>query len=188
MALTAIPRAALKDLIQGLAQIDAVLWDGESEPTLGAEGSWATLNIMAYRGKGTDETRQDFDEANDQISTSANGIRLFTLSIRVDSYSFDSPAYETLEQIRRRIRGGAARLLMQQEGLALVDIQPISDLDKVADNRLMYSSSMDIRFSFAVSEADPSAGGDYIKQAGITGTVSDGVNNTTINADVPKGT
>lgn len=171
MALIGIPRAALLDLVGGLAQIDAVIWDGEAVPTLGAEGSYATLNVSAYRGKGTDETVRGYDGTNDQISTTAYGVRLFTLAIRVDSYSFDSPAYETLERVRRRLRGGSARTLMQQEGLALIDIQPIVDLDLVADNRPIFSSSMDVRFSFAVSETDPTAGGDYISGTGTTPAV-----------------
>lgn len=186
--LTGIPRAALRDLVGGIAQIDEVIWDGESVPTLGVGGSWATLNITAYRGKGTDETREDFDAPKDQVSTTINGVRLFTLTIRVDSYSFDTPAYETLETIRRRLRGGSARTLMQQEGLALVDIQPITDLNVIADNRPVFASVMDVRFSIAVSEADPGFTGDYVAETTIAGSLTDGQHTYPANADVPKGT
>lgn len=168
--LVAIPRAALMDLVSGIGALTTI-WDGEPQPTLGAGGSWATLNISAYGGKGTDETRTDYDETSDQVATSTNGLRRFTLSIRVDSYAFDTPAYETLETIRRRLRGGAARQLMQAEGFALIDTHPITDLSKVVDNRPVFSSVMDVRFSFAVSESEPSFTGDYIASTGTTPAV-----------------
>lgn len=167
--LTDIPRAALLDLISGLAQIDAVIWIGEPEPTLGADGSYATLSIKGYVSKGVDETRQEYDQPNDQILESTNGIRLFTLTVDVISFSFDTPAYATLENIRRRIRGYAAKTLMQQEGLAFVKFPgPIVELDYITDNREAFRSALDMRFAFAVSEVDSTATGDYIASTGQT--------------------
>lgn len=170
--LTDIPRAAIRDLISGLGQMSEVIWEGEPVPTLGAEGSYATLSIFAYRGKGVDEVRREYDPSHDQVEETTNGIRLFTLTVDVISYSFDTPAYVSLENIRRRIKGHAARTLLEQEGLAFVKFPDgIKELDCVTDTREAFRSALDMQFSFAVSETDSTATGDYIVSTGTTPAV-----------------
>jgi hypothetical protein len=166
---TVIPRADLLQLIQGIGQI-AVIWNGEAVPYHGADDAWATLDIMSYRGKGIDQQRQAYDAVRDELSTNQCGIRLFTLTIRVDSYSFDLPAYELLEKVRRRLRGGASMALLRDMGVALVNFHPIVDLNVIADNRPVYASTMDVAMSFTVNETDGQAGGDYIASVGDTPT------------------
>ena len=166
---TVIPRADLKTLISGIGQI-AAIWNGEAVPYHGEGDSWATMDVMAYRGRGIDQQRQAYDNVRDELSTNSCGIRLFTLTIRIDSYDFELPAYELLEKIRRRLRGGAAMALLQDMGVALVKFFPIIELNVEADNRPVFASTMDVAMSFAVNETDGEAGGDYIASVGDTPT------------------
>jgi hypothetical protein len=166
---TTIPRGAIRDLIAGIGQI-RTQWNGDVVAYHGEGDSWATLDVMAYRGKGIDEQRQVYDSARDELNTNSCGNRLFTLTIRVDSYDFSLPAYELLEKIRRRFRQGAAQALLQDMGVALVKFFPIVDLNVEADNRPVYASTMDVALAFTVNELDGQAGGDYIASVGGTPT------------------
>jgi hypothetical protein len=166
---TAIPRGAIQDLISGIGQIK-VQWNGDVVSFHGEGDSWATLDVMAYRGKGIDQQRQTYDTNRDELSTNSCGNRLFTLTIRVDSYSFDLPAYELLEKIRRRLRGGASMALLRDMGVSLVSFHPIVDLNVIADNRPVFASTMDVALLFTVNETDGQAGGDYIASVGDTPT------------------
>jgi hypothetical protein len=173
--LVAIPRGAIRDLIAGLSDF-STYWQGDA---VMYEETYISLDIMAYTALGTDEQRQSYDASTDELGSLSCGLRLFTLSIRVDSYSMDLPGYEVCERIRRRLRAGAAREVMEDTGLALVRIHPITNLSVVADNRPVFCSVMDVVMSFAVNEQDstPATGGDYIADAPTTGTLTDTVKN-----------
>ncbi len=169
--LIAIPRAAIQDLIGGLSGF-ACYWDGDAQ---NYDTTYIRLNVMAYRTIGVDEVREEYDSANDQIKTVLCGLRAFTLNIRVDSYSMNEPGYEILERIRRRLRGGAAKQILREEGLALTKMtNPITDLDELGDNRPIYAAMWDVGMTFAVNEVDtqPQGGGGYIKDAPATGTLT----------------
>ena len=171
--LVAIPRAAIRDLIGGLAGY-ACYWDGDA---INNDSTYISLSISAYRGWGTDEIRISYDSKTDQMRTLLCGVRQFTLSIRVDSFVMGEPGYETCERIRRRFRGGAARELLEAEGLALVRFFPVVDPPGAeSDNRPIYSSILDVALQFAVNDLDvtPLTGGDYIAHAPTTGTAVDG--------------
>ena len=176
--LVAIPRAALRDLIGGLSGY-ACYWEGDAVLN---DTTYMSLDIMAYRGWGTDEIRQSYDATTDQLRTLLCGIRQFTLVIRADSFVMDEPGYEILERIRTRLRSGAANELMDEEGLALVKMHPIVSPSYQADNRPVYRSLMDVEMQFAVNDLDvtPEGRGDYIADAPTTGTVTDGVHTYTV--------
>jgi len=149
-----------------------VFWDGDG---LDFDDTQIQLNILAYRTVGVDETREEYDPVRDELATTLCGLRAFTLSIRADSYDMGEPAYEILERIRRRLRGGAARVVLEETGLALTTLtNPIVDLDVVADNRPIYSSTWDVGMAFAVNEVDVQALGGGKVAAGVeaTGTVT----------------
>src|SRR5271166_2561031 len=113
--LTAIPRGAILDLIGGISGYKCY-WDGDG---MDNDTTYVRLSIVGYRSTGIDETRTEYDPAEDQIVTILCGNRLFTLSIRVDSYEMSTPGYEILESIRRRLRGGAARYVLEMAGVSL---------------------------------------------------------------------
>jgi hypothetical protein len=166
---TVIPRGAIRELISGIGQIRAS-WSGDVVAYHGEGDSWATLDIMAYQGRGIDQQRQMYDNVRDELSTNSCGNRIFTLVIRVDSYDMELPAYELLEKIRRRLRQGAAMALLRDMGVSLVKFHPIVDLNVIADNRPVFASTMDVVMLFTVNETDGQAGGDYIASVGDTPT------------------
>lgn len=168
--MTALPRAVLTDLIGGLSGFSC-FWDGDPEQF---NDTYIKLNVMAYRSVGQDEIRRTYDPQKDEVQTVTCGLRYFTLSIKVISYNLDLPGTDVLENIRRRLRSGAAREIMESEGLAYTKCHPIVDLGAVADNRSVFASTMDVGFGFAVNEVDitPLGGGKYIVDAPTTGTVT----------------
>lgn len=186
--LTAIPRAPLLDLIAGLSGV-RTYWDGDG---LDYDETYCRLSVVGYRSFAPDEIREEYDEVNDQILTTVCGTRLFTLSIRVDSYSDTEPGFEILERVRRRLRGGAARQVLEQEGIAITVLtNPVIDLDAVADNRSVWAATWDVGMAIAVNETDvqPLGGGKTATGATVTGTVTGGQTDPiTVVVAAPPGT
>ena len=170
------PRAEIQELIVEITDAP-VIWSEEPEPFLGVQNGkaayWIELSIIATATKGVDEDRLEYDPINEVNDTTQISYRIYTMTVRVKSFSKDTPAFDVIDQVRRGLRSVTAKQQYTEIGIAFVDWGKTVDLKPAADNRLTSESTLDVRIAWQVS-ADP---GD--NDGGWIETVASNVNGLT---------
>jgi hypothetical protein len=182
---TAIPKAALLTLVQTLSGVQAK-WRTDPEfvagmaPGVASSHAWIWLSVTSTRAIGVDDYRQVFNAAMGNLDSQIAGNRMFTLSLRAESYDVNIEAFDLVEAVRVRLRSFKARGIFAPAGLALVDIQPTAVFTNVITDagtkRTLKVAVMDIRWAYVSTyspTADDDAGGtiDTVDGGTIPGTL-----------------
>jgi hypothetical protein len=119
----------------------------------------AMLHIVSTRSRGVDDIRgvDNLDAAPaSNIDTTLCGMREFTLSVQVESFSQkpNDAARCFLEEARTRLRLPSVLGKLQSNGLALIETMPTVLLDRIVDDHMISRANMDVRFSVAENQVD----------------------------------
>lgn len=144
-----IPRAELAQLFADLTRYPTI-WDGDPEP-YGPRR--CRLNVVSYTSIGSGEVRYYYDAETDTNTPIGNQVHTMTLSVYVEAQD-DEPSWDVLERTRAGLRRGSALGQLSALGLALSRVVGSFTLDRVADNRVIWASNMDVILLHTTSDAD----------------------------------
>lgn len=130
-----------------------------TQPVQMVQGASATIDVLGQVALGVDErTWADVEEDGEVVGVQAtqHGLREMTLQITcwAPSQTLGNSARAALELLRLRLRMPSSLARLRALGLALVTIEPVVLGDVVQDMRARSQASMDVRVTYAVSEAD----------------------------------
>lgn len=151
--------SAIESMLEDATGLKAVKRDGPRPfaKSPRKQKALALYKIITRRGVGVDEVRYTDNGAaapDPSCVPTACGIRTFTLSLQVLSYTQD-PNREAacyLEEVRTCVRLPQVLECLQQAGLALIEVLPTTPLDYEADDRVYSRANMDMRFSVAATK------------------------------------
>ncbi|NIQ97425.1 MAG: hypothetical protein GWN87_27065, partial [Desulfuromonadales bacterium] len=122
-----------------------------------------------------DETIFDQDlgkPQGEEIGITMAADREFFVSCQIAT-SDDSPgsnAHELMETAERALRLPSTREAFRVAGLAIVESEPIRDLDEVAGQQYISRAVMDVRFRLLAGVTERTG---YIAKVGVHGTIKD---------------
>ncbi len=130
-----------------------------TQPAQMVQGASATIDVLGTFAIGVDErTWADVTEGGEAVGVQAtqHGLREMTLQVTVwaPSQILGNSARASLELLRLRLRMPSSLARLRALGLALVTIEAVVPGDVVQDMRARSQASMDVRVTYAVSEAD----------------------------------
>lgn len=176
--------------IQSLAVIPTY-WRDRERPFV-APGSEATC-LLHTKGAtaipGDDDFRQEFNVGTNKIDITQAGIRLFTVSVLVESYNQadDKTALEYLEDIRDGLSRPQILDILRAYNIAIRDVSETRDLSPTEDDHLVSSAQMDVFFAYGNNKTSADGAGleplDWIEQVGGVGTDSETITPVTANID-----
>jgi hypothetical protein len=139
----------------GLSDTAAVQWRGTC-----IAGGWrpdphVDLVLKQVAGLGVDEARASVQSGN--LVTTLTGNRTLSVSIRVESQS-QADGVESVGAIAGRIRTRLRRLgiltALKDADLALVEIQPVQNLDFASQGRFVSLAVLDVLLSSVENDTD----------------------------------
>lgn len=157
------------------------------------DSAWVDLQLNSPVAQGTDEIRYEFVEglnaAASRLIPTYCGRRLFSVSVMIGvlSQEDDEEAVGTLGGLlRTRLRRAEILGILQAAGVALRSIGPTIPADyQNEDGHWVSNSVTEIFLACTESDTDPDEAGDFISSTDdCVGTLTDGVNETTLDADV----
>jgi hypothetical protein len=175
----AFPRDQFRDIIASLHPTSPVQWVGDPRvfpgPKNGKPGELLELHVARIRNLGWEDTTRTYDSVLDCQSVLYTGHQVVIVTFRLDSFSFETPAYDTLSRVILKLRRQNTLDALAAIGVAYAKKNDIVPLDLVADNRPIYSAACDVEFNFLVSETDEQD----------TGTIVETVNGNNVVPDNP---
>lgn len=170
----------------------ATYWRDKNRPFVTPDDEATCLLHVVASGNGPgfgDDFRRTYNAGTNKLDLTQSGIRLFTMSVLVESYNHadDKQALEYLEEVRDALNRPQILALLRAVNLAVRDVSTTKDLSSVEDNHVISSASVDVFFAYGnnVASDDGKAGLDpldWIETVGGMGTTSEDV--TPITAEV----
>lgn len=151
-----------------------VEWTNRSSAGKYLSGPAVFLQLRSPRGVGVDETRREYDVGTDANVVTQCGIRVFTVSVRIENDS-QTPGEETVGALagvlRTRLRRGSIRDALHTAGIALLSIERTVDADyrTPGEGRWCSASVTDLQLSAAENDLDTTDSGDFIESVQGTG-------------------
>ncbi len=129
--------------------------DFRTQPIGMRQGSRAYLDVVDVRTVGDDE-RVWANDGVTAVKETVLGLREMSIQVSVTSHSQElhESARFYLDRLKARLRWASSIASLKALGLALVDIEPVVQVDPTTDNRAVSRATMDIRFAYGVSETD----------------------------------
>lgn len=132
------------------------------------------LSIPSTTERGVDDRvqNQDLEQPNgEELEDQYKGVRLMTLTIRVESYDqssgFTARAYS--ERIRNGLKWSSSRATLRDQNVSLGLIMNPVDLSETRDDHEVSITAVDVILNVAVNHADPQRYG-FIERVEITDT------------------
>jgi len=166
-------------------------WRDRERPFVapGSEAICLLHSQGARGGPGDDDFRLEFNAGTNKLDITQAGIRLFTLSVLVESYNQadDKTALEYLEDIRDGLMRPQILADLRIDNLAIRDISETRDISPTEDDHLVSAASMDVFFAYGNNKVAADGAGltalDWIEQVGGLETDSDNVTPVTAEID-----
>lgn len=136
---------------------------------------------VAAGGAGWDDFRQEYNSGTNKLDLTQAGIRLFTVSVLVESYDQGDAktALEYLEDLRDALQRPQVLADLLSINLAVRDVTATTDLSDTRDDHQVSIASMDVMFAFGNNKTSADGAGlvslDWIEQVGGLGTDSSDV-------------
>lgn len=166
------PRDDFKALVQSLVGIHPVIWAGEKEPFTGPKngrpGSVLKLDVMGVQKLGVEDVIQTWvpsangGQGANQIEV--GGQRVYTIEFRVNSFDFNIPGYDPLEDLRIKFRFASTLATLKSLGLSFIDAGDVVPVNVIADNREEFSAVCEMQFGFAPKQTVTDDSGGIIEQ------------------------
>ncbi len=144
-------RPKILEVISSIPGIKVYWRDRERAFVSPEDGATCLLHVIAASdGPGEDDFRYEHNTETNLLDVTQAGIRLFTLSIVVESYdqADDKTALEYIEDIRDALFRPQILALLLAENLAVRDVAGTSDLSHTEDDHAVSSASMDVFFAY----------------------------------------
>lgn len=181
--LSRLPIRQIQKFIESLTVTDwspegwSVIWVTDPQPFEGLRnnslGAWIELSIKSYRSIGYDDYRTAYSVATNSIQSVLYGVRLFTLSIDVRSFSPSIPAIDIVESILLRVNNRqsvTANAFFTSNNLAWLGAKPSVSLNysekNAVDSRKVWREVVDIEMSWISAAQTVDDQGNYIKTVG----------------------
>lgn len=130
------------------------------------------LQITSTTERGTDDRIQDQDleqPNGEELADVYRGVRLMTLTIKVESYDqssgFTARAYS--ERIRNALKWSSSRATLRGQNLSLAQIMNPVDLSLTRDDHQVSITAVDVILNVAVNHQDPERYG-FIEHVRVT--------------------
>jgi hypothetical protein len=132
-----------------------VALDPQEPNTVLSPGGQAFIDVKAGTQLGTDNFVRTYDPDLDTIVVTQVGNRLFTLTVKFESYEANVHAHEVLETLRLRLERNtpAVRGRLRAQGMTVVSTEAVQDLPTTYDNRVISVSALDVKMALRFSEA-----------------------------------
>lgn len=166
------PREPFRALIETLVRPIRVDWDGAGQtfpgPRYGKPGARMIIDVEHVHRWGDEDVLSDYDTTNNCNTVTIGGQRTYIVSFRIDSFDFDIPAYEQLEQMCLKLRRSSTIDALDAMGLAYARRHDTIPLDVNADNRPIFAAVVDVEFNWAASQTDETSFGGIIRSVNST--------------------
>lgn len=154
----------LRQLLIDLSEIE-VLVDPQEPQTFVSPTTQGQLFIEIRSGAmlGDDEFTRVYDAVTNKQIVTQKGNRLFTLTVRMESYDSTSNAYETLEKIRNRLRRPSSLARLRAEKMTVYETQPVVSLPTKYDNRVISAANFDLHMALFFTDIDTTDDGIWVE-------------------------
>ncbi len=147
-----------------------IAWQGDAQPfpgpNKGKPGEILLLDMVRVITQGVEDTTKDYDAATGALNYTYTGNCVFIVNFRMESYSFDFPAYDRLRSVVLRLRRQGTLNALEDLGLSYAMHHAIVVLPLVADQRQLYCATCDVEFNGLTIESDETADGGVIQTVG----------------------
>lgn len=141
----------LREVVYDLTGIQVVLDPAEPDVIVTETGK-IYLDIKAGGVLGEDNFVRVYDSGLDSIVNYHTGNRLFTMSVKMESYDAAVNAHETLELLRTRLQRDKNLARLRERGMTVAKSEPVVDLPTSYDNRVVSVSAVDFHMALRFSE------------------------------------
>jgi len=161
----------------GLAP-SCVFWKGSKEEAGWTSGGVvAKCNILSPGQFGRDESRAKYDPNTQTRTVTNSGARKFTLSVRFETQdgSDSGVALVYADRLRTRIRRRSIADALLAAEVSVATMNDTQTFDGIRmQGRIISVAAMDLIMNGVENDVDTTQGaGDWIKQASMTGTLTD---------------
>lgn len=173
---TAFPREEFRALVESLLDKIPVIWEGTPQkfigPRNGKPGTLLKLDVKRVQSLGRGSVRKTWNpsaaggQGANQVEV--GGQRVYYLLFRVESFSFDVPGYDPLEDLKLKFRFASTLAQLQAMNVAYVGSGDVVPVDYNTDNRPEFAAVCEFKFSFAVTQSVTDDQGGIIEHVNET--------------------
>ena len=154
-------KPALRSLFSDLGGNIQTVWNDKQRPYIDSKGQEILLlRVRSVASKGVDDRRYTDLGLSIPLHTleeTANGHRLTSLDVRVESFRQDDDrfAFNAVEAIRTKLRFGSSRVLLKAQNIAIVRMGQTLDLSGIVkDSRATSVAVLELMFNIGITTAD----------------------------------
>ncbi len=129
------------------------------------------LTFKSLTQLGDDDFSRVFDEDLDVQIVTQKGNRLWTLSVRMESYDPAVNAYYTLERLRTRLLRPSSLVPLRAANMTVCTSEAITELPTSYDSRVISAASIDFKMALFLLEVDDTDDGEIIETFELEGPV-----------------
>lgn len=163
-------RDGFQAIIQLLYPYGDVIWAGDPRKFPGKRngkpGEMLEMDLRRIRTQGTEDVNKTYDAATNALDITYTSDCIFTVNLRVESYSFSYPAYDRLREVCLLLRRQAVLDALNAIGLGYAYHHDIVSLPLIADERELFCAEADVVFNGLNEEQDDTATGGIISTIG----------------------
>jgi hypothetical protein len=169
---TTVPKEELRTLFAAMTglPVEMIIWDGEPVPPVVFEqdARRVTLNVLARRPVGKDETTRSYPDAS-TVRFTYKGQRLLSLSVRAENYG-NEEGFDLLESVRTQLEQPDTGAILNASDMSVNTTGEVRNLDGVAHNRVISVAQLDVLFNQTVTRVvDKADSAGYIETVEMTG-------------------
>ncbi len=177
MTTTGINESVVKSLVASLTgfPVAQVITDPAQplsfvDPTLKGQ---IFLTFKSSQALGVDDFSSEYDANLGYRVVTQKGNRLFTLSIRMESYISASNAYVTLERLRTKLFRPSSLAFLRAANMTACTAEAVTDLPREYDSRVISVANLDIHMSLFLVEVDDTDDGNWIETFDLSSDIHD---------------
>lgn len=158
--------------------VSCVVWKGSKEEAGWTSGGVvAKCSILAPGQFGRDDVRASYDATSHTRTVTVSGARKFTFSVRFETQdgSDSGVALVYADRLRARVRRRSIGDALLAAEVSLATINDTQTIDGIKlQGRVISVAAIDLIMNGVENDVDTTQGaGDWIKQASMTGTLTD---------------
>lgn len=156
-ALVSLFTGLSKDVTRPAAQYAAEWRESAGKLQNDSQGFALRMKVVSVAGIGEDETRWEFDEGTQTLSSFQYCLRRIRLQLTSSSDKWLEGRHPmaVLERVRTRIRRPSSLAAIGAAGLSLVRVEQALDVTTGVDNHRLPAAVMDVILTGAFTDEDP---------------------------------
>lgn len=169
-AYSVFDRDGFQTIMKSIYTHGNVIWAGDPRKFPGTYGGKPSemleMDVRRIKTQGTEDVNKAYDAVTNALDITYTSDCIFTVNLRVESYSFNYPAYDRLREVCLLLRRQSVLDALNAIGLGYAYHHDVLSLPLIADERELYCAEVDVVFNGLNEEQDNTATGGIIETIG----------------------